>query len=395
MVHPPAVIPGMTAHSADPAHSAHSADAATPASPAGSSGRTPVRTVAGASPDEVVLGLDTFGDITEDTTGAPEHASKVLRDIVEQAVLADHVGVDAITVGEHHRDDFAVSSPEMVLAAIASRTERMLLASGVTVLSSDDPVRVYQRFATLDGLSNGRAEVVLGRGSFTESFPLFGYNLGDYDSLFTEKLDLFAHLRSEGAITWSGQHRAALTNQEVYPKTQHEGGLPAWIGVGGSPESVIRTVRYGMPMMLAIIGGSPARFRPFVDLYHRAQAELGRDPMPLGVHSPGHVAATDQEARDQLWPHFAANRNRIGADRGWPETTRSEFEHEVDHGSLYVGSPATVAGRIADTIRTLGADRFDLKYASGPMPHELLMSSIELYGTEVIPRVRELLRVDV
>ena len=339
----------------------------------------------------VHLGLDSFGDITVDRDGNPLHPAQVLRNTVEQAALADKLGVDAITLGEHHRDDFAISSPEIVLAAIAGRTERILLGTGVTVLSSDDPVRVYERFATLDGVSGGRAEVILGRGSFTESFPLFGYELSDYDTLFSEKLDLFAELRSEGTVTWAGKHRTPLVNQEVYPKTEHEGGLPAWIGVGGSPQSVVRSVQVGIPMMLAIIGGDPARFLPFANLYREAQQQLGTDPMPLGVHSPGHVAETDEQAREELWQHFAANRNRIGRERGWPETTRGEFEHEADAGSLYVGSPETVAQKIARTAQTLGADRFDLKYSNGTMPHEQLMSSIELYGTAVIPRVRELL----
>lgn len=352
---------------------------------------TALRAVAGATPDQLVLGLDTFGDVTVDDAGERATHAQVLRDVVEQAVLADRLGVDAITLGEHHRDDFALTSPEIVLAAIAGRTERILLGTGVTVLSSDDPVRVYERFATLDAVSSGRAEAVLGRGSFIESFPLFGYDLDDYEALFTEKLDLFARLREEGPVTWSGRYRAPLVDQHVYPKTEQRDGVRAWIGVGGSPESVVRSVRTGIPMMLAIIGGDPSRFTPFADLYRRAQAELGRAPMPLGVHSPGHVAATDAEAREQLWPHFEANRNRIGAERGWPRTTRAEFEREADTGSLYVGSPETVAQRIAATVRTLGADRFDLKYANGTMPHRQLMESIELYAAAVMPRVRELL----
>ena len=339
----------------------------------------------------VQLGLDSFGDITVDRDGNALHPAQVLRNTVEQAALADRLGVDAITLGEHHRDDFAISSPEIVLAAIAGKTERILLGTGVTVLSSDDPVRVYERFATLDGVSGGRAEVILGRGSFTESFPLFGYELSDYDTLFSEKLDLFAQLRGEGAVTWAGKHRTPLVDQEVYPKTEHEGGLPAWVGVGGSPESVVRSVRVGIPMMLAIIGGDPARFLPFANLYREAQQQLGTDPMPLGVHSPGHIAETDEQAREELWQHFAANRNRIGRERGWPETTRGEFEQEIIRGSLYVGSPETVAQKIASTVRTLGADRFDLKYSNGTMPHEQLMSSIELFGGTVIGRVRELL----
>ena len=347
--------------------------------------------------NDVTLGLDTFGDLTIGPDGNPLHAAQVLRDVVEQAVLADRLGVDAITLGEHHRDDFAISSPEIVLGAIAGRTERILLGTGVTVLSSDDPVRVYERFATLDGVSGGRAEVILGRGSFTESFPLFGYSLSDYDELFSEKLALFAELREEGPVTWSGRHRSPLVEQQVYPKTEQPGGVRAWIGVGGSPQSVLRSVQIGIPMMLAIIGGDPARFLPFAKLYREAQRELGiGEPggpaaMPLGVHSPGHIASSDEEAREQLWRHFASQRARIGAERGWPAPTRDEFEHEVEHGSLYAGSPESVAQKIASTVRTLGADRFDLKYANGTRPHEQLMSSIELYGTRVIPRVRELL----
>lgn len=350
---------------------------------------------------ELILGLDTFGDVTFDRDGGVLHQAQVLRNVVEEAALADRLGVDAITLGEHHRGDFAISSPEIVLAAIAARTERILLGTGVTVLSSDDPVRVYERFATLDGVSGGRAEVILGRGSFTESFPLFGYDLADYDQLFSEKLDLFAKLRGEGPVTWSGRHRSTLVDQEVFPKTEQPGGVRAWIGVGGSPQSVVRSVQVGIPMMLAIIGGDPARFLPFVELYRSAQRDLGRgegggepgaEPMmPLGVHSPGHVAASDAQASEELWPHFAEQRRRIGAERGWPAPSRIEFENEIANGSLYVGSPETVAQKIAATVRTLGADRFDLKYANGTMPHEQLMSSIELYGTEVVPRVRELL----
>ncbi|WP_235737481.1 LLM class flavin-dependent oxidoreductase [Nocardioides alcanivorans] len=232
------------------------------------------------------FGLDTFGDVTVDLDGAllPQH--QVIRNIVEQAVLADQLGIDAFGVGEHHRDDFAVTSPDVVLAAAASRTSRILLGTAVTVLSSDDPIRVYERFATLDAVSAGRAEVTLGRGSFTESFPLFGLDLGDYERLFEEKLDLFAKLRSEGEISWQGTVRAPLQPTHVYPKTER-GSLPTWIGVGGSPESVVRAARHGLPMMLAIIGGDPARFTPYVELYRRALSELDRPDLPVGVHSPG------------------------------------------------------------------------------------------------------------
>lgn len=344
-----------------------------------------------AGPDEVVLGLDTFGDTTVDENGTPLHHAQVLRNVVEEAVAADSFGVDAITIGEHHRPDFAVSSPEIVLSAIAARTKRILMGTGVTVLSTDDPVRVYQRFATLDAISNGRSEIVLGRGSFTESYPLFGYNLANYEGLFTEKLDLFAKLRSEEPVTWSGQHYHSLHDQQVYPTTEQPDGVRAWIGVGGSPESVLRSVRTGIPMMLAIIGGDPSRFLPFVHLYRERQASAGSPYLPLGVHSPGHIAETDEQAVEELWPYFRENRNKIGAERGWPPARLPEFQAEVQYGALHVGSPETVAQKIANTVRVLGADRFDLKYSNGPMPHGMLMKSIELYGTQVIPRVRELL----
>lgn len=335
------------------------------------------------------LGLDTFGDATVGLDGTPLSHAEVIRNTVEQGVLADQVGVDAFGVGEHHRDDYAVSAPDVLLAAIAARTERIVLGTAVTVLSSDDPVRVYERFATLDAISGGRAEVTLGRGSFTESFPLFGLDLADYERLFSEKLDLFAALRSESRVTWEGTVRGPL-DAEVYPKTER-GSLPAWIGVGGSPESVVRAARYGFPLALAIIGGEPARFAPYADLYRRALDELGQEPQPILVHSPGFVADTDEEARELLFPHFKANRDRIGRERGWPPASRLDFDREVAGGSLYVGSPETVAQKIAATVRVLGIDRFDLKYSNGPLPHEHLMGAVELYGTKVAPRVRELL----
>lgn len=339
---------------------------------------------------ELELGLDTFGDMTADAEGVTLSYAKVIRNLVDEAVLADEVGVDFIGVGEHHRDDFAVSAPEVVLAAIAAKTSRIRLGSAVTVLSSDDPIRVFQRFATVDAVSNGRAEVILGRGSFTESFPLFGFDLSQYEELFEEKLDLFSEVIKQGPITWSGNTRPALTNQQVYPKTE-SGTLKTWIGVGGSPESVVRAARYGMPMMLAIIGGDPARFEPYVDLYHRALTQLEMPSLPIGVHSPGYVADTDEQAREELWPHFKANRDCIGAERGWSPMQRGEFDQEADFGSLYVGSPETVARKIAKTARTLGIDRFDLKYSAGSLAHEKSMHSIELYGTKVIPMVREML----
>jgi len=341
--------------------------------------------------DQIELGLDTFGDVTIGADGQPLPHAQVIRNLVDQAVLADQVGVDFIGVGEHHRDDFAVSAPDMVLAGIAGRTNRIHLGSAVTVLSSDDPVRVFQRFSTLDALSGGRAEVILGRGSFTESFPLFGYALSDYETLFSEKLDLFAALLKNEPVTWQGTTRAALDNQAIFPPIEN-GTLKTWIGVGGSPESVVRAVRYNLPLMLAIIGGDPKRFRPYVDLYHRAHAQIGTPVQPIGVHSPGHIADTDEQAREDLWPSYKQMHDRIGRERGWGPTTRTMFTAEADMGSLYVGSPETVARRIAETVKALGVARFDMKYSSGPLlTHDRMMRSIELYGTKVVPMVRELL----
>lgn len=336
------------------------------------------------------LGLDTFGDVTLGPDGQPRPMDEVLRDVVEEAVLADALGIDFIGLGEHHRPDFAISSPEIVLAAIAGRTSRIRLGTAVTVLSTDDPVRVFQRFSTLDAVSNGRAEAILGRGSFTESYDLFGFDLQDYDLLFEERLDLFARLLREERVTWTGRTRAPLEGVTVQPRLRPE-GLTTWVGVGGSPESVVRVVRHDLRLMLAIIGGDPLRFRPYVDLYQRACAEMGRAPKPVGVHSPGFVAETDEAAREALWPHHQAMFGRIGRERGWPPMTKERFLAEVEHGALYVGSPETVARKIARTARGLGIERFDLKYSTGTLPHEALMGCIRLYGERVIPRVRQLL----
>ena len=337
------------------------------------------------------LGLDTFGDTTFDQDGNLLPHGQVIRNVVEEAILADRVGVDFIGLGEHHRDDFAISAPDVVLGAIAARTGRIRFGTAVTVLSSDDPIRVIERFNTLDALSDGRAEVILGRGSFTESFPLFGFDLADYEILFNEKLSIFTQAFRGEPVTWSGTHRTPLDEQRIYPSNEKQSGLVAWMGVGGSPESVIRSVQTRIPMMLAIIGGDPARFLPYVDLYRRAQRELGVPSMPLGTHSPGHIADTDTQAVEELWPHFKAQRDRIGRDRGWPPVTRADYEAEISDGSLYVGSVETVAAKIARTAGLLELDRFDLKYSHGPLAHEKLMRSIELYGTQVIPRVREIL----
>lgn len=341
-------------------------------------------------PQNLEFGLDTFGDVTNGADRKPLHQAEVIRNVIEEGVLADQLGLDFIGLGEHHRADFAISVPEIALAAIAARTSTIRLGSAVTVLSSDDPVRVFERFSTLNALSNGRAEVILGRGSFTESFPLFGFKLEQYEELFAEKLDLFSALLRHDSVTWQGNTRSPLENQAVYPRLEN-GTLKTWIGVGGTPQSAVRAAHYELPLMLAIIGGDPKRFLPLVDLYRRSLAQFGKQEQPVGVHSPGYVAETDEQARAELWPDYKIMRDRIGAERGWPPMGMEEFVSEADHGSLYVGSPETVARKIAATVKALGLSRFQLKYSAGPLPHAKLMRSIELYATRVVPLVRDML----
>ena len=340
---------------------------------------------------DIELGLDTFGDVTADADGRPRSHAESLRDVVAEAVLADQLGIDAFGVGEHHRRDFSISAPEVVLAAIAGVTKRITLGSAVTVLSTDDPVRVFERFSTLNALSNGRAEIILGRGSFTESYPLFGYDLDDYNELFEDKVSLFAALLKPGPVSWKPSHgatRAPITVDAVYPPLEH-GTLRTWVGVGGSPESVVRAAYYAFPLTLAIIGGSALQFRSFVDLYLESLKRFGHPVQPIAVHSPGHIVATDQQAKDELWPHFAKIMTRIGAERGWPPASREQFERETGpDGALCVGSPETVAAKIIRTVRALALSRFDLKYSNGTLPHALAMKSIELFGTAVAPLVR-------
>ncbi|WP_270259206.1 LLM class flavin-dependent oxidoreductase [Kocuria marina] len=339
----------------------------------------------------VELGIDTFGDVTWDDDDRPVSHAQTVRNVVEQGVLADQVGLHSIGIGEHHRDDFAISAPDVVLAGIATRTQQLRLGTAVTVLSSDDPVRVYERFATLDALSDGRAEVVLGRGSFTESFPLFGYDLQDYEALFEEKLALFAALRTSQPVTWKGTLTQDLRDVTLYPPLEN-GPLPTWIAVGGSPQSVVRAAHYDIPLMLAIIGGPVERFAPFSDLYRRALAEFGHTPdNPVAYHSYGYVAETDEQAREEFFRPYVISTERIGAERGWPAPTKESFLEEVEHGSMAVGSPETVARKIAAGVRALGASRFDLKISTGPLSHGKLMRSIELYGTRVAPLVRDML----
>ena len=313
------------------------------------------------------------------------------RDAIDEIVVADRLGYHGAWLTEHHFSRHGIISDSLsVLAHLAARTERIRLGTAVTVLSTDDPVRVYQRFSTLDAVSGGRAEIILGRGSFTESFPLFGYSLDDYERLFEEKVALFAELVKSQPVTWSGRTRSSLTNQLVYPPTEN-GALRTWIGVGGSPESVVRAARYGFPLTIAIIGGNPTRFLPFATLFRQALEQYGQAPLPMAVHSPGHVAATDEQAKEDVWPHYERLINRIGAERGWSPTSRAHFEREAGpDGALCVGSPETVATKIARTIKQLKLARFDMKYSSGTLPHDKLMTSIELFGTKVVPRVREL-----
>ncbi|MDP5227175.1 MULTISPECIES: LLM class flavin-dependent oxidoreductase [Arthrobacter] len=343
------------------------------------------------SANSLLIGVDTFGDVTLHDDGTPKSHPEVLRDVVAEGVLADQVGLHSFGVGEHHRKDFAVSAPDVVLAAIAGKTENIRLASAVTVLSSDDPIRVFQRFSTLHALSNGRAEVVLGRGSFIESFPLFGYDLEDYEVLFEERLALFDKARSQKPIHWEGRTRGPIRGLMAYPQLE-EGLLPVSVGVGGSPQSVVRAASYGYPLTLAIIGGEPARFRPYADLYYKSLEQHGKEWQPLSVHSPGHVADTDEQAQEEFFPHWLATRNRLGSERGWGAGSRIEFNEQVAaHGALYVGSPETVAKKIAATAKKLKLQRFDLKYSNGTLPHSSMMKSIELLGTKVSPLVDDML----
>lgn len=339
---------------------------------------------------EYSFGIDSFGDLAVGKDGKLLTYAESIRLVVDEAVLADKLGIDVIGLGEHHREEYAISSPEMVLSAIATKTKRIKLASGVTVLSSDDPVRVFERFSTLDAVSNGRAQVILGRGSFTESFPLFGYDLRDYEELFEEKIELFSKLLKEEPITWQGKHTQSLEAADVFPKTE-SGKLETLVGVGGSPQSVVRAAAYNFPMVLAIIGGSPERFAPYVELYRRASKEFGHEAHPVGMHSPGFITDTDEEAVKVAFPLFKEAMDKVGKTRGWQPMSREHFLNEVKNGSMYVGSPETVANKIASAMKAVDAKRFDLVYGFGPMKAEARRHMIELYATKVIPRVRELL----
>jgi probable LLM family oxidoreductase len=334
----------------------------------------------------VELGIFTFA---ETPRGAPDAAGTRLRHLIEEIELADQVGLDVFGVGEHHRPDYAISAPAVVLGAAAARTRRIKLTSAVTVLSSDDPVRVFQDFATVDLISSGRAEIMAGRGSFIESFPLFGFDLGDYDALFAEKLDLLLKLREQERVTWSGRHRAPIENLGVYPRPERV--IPLWIAVGGTPQSAIRAGTLGLPLAVAIIGGAPDRFASFVNLYRDAGRRAGHDPAKLkvGINSHGFVADSTQEAIDTYYPGHAEVMDRIGRERGWPPQSRAQFDAERSpRGALLVGNVEEVAEKILYEYEIFHHDRFLLQMSVGPMPHAKLMRAIELFGTKVAPIVR-------
>lgn len=338
------------------------------------------------------IGISTFVETTPDSqTGEVISHAQRIREVVEEIVLADRVGLDVFGVGEHHREDFAASSPAVILAAAAAQTKRIRLTSAVTVLSSADPVRVFQEFATLDGISNGRAEIMAGRGSFIESFPLFGYDLNDYHELFEEKLELLLKITASEKVTWSGKHRPAIQNLGVYPRPVQD-PLPVWIGSGGNTESVIRAGLLGLPLVLAIIGGSPIQFAPLVQLYKRAAAQAGHDPnkLPVASHSHGFIAKDTESAANKFFPSTQQVMNVIGRERGWPHYDRAAFDQARSfQGALYVGDPDTVAQKIIYLRKEVGITRFMLHVPVGTMPHEDVMQAIELLGTEVAPRVRE------
>ncbi len=336
------------------------------------------------------IGVYSFGEVSD---SAASSAAQRISELVEEIELADQVGLDVYGVGEHHRADFAVSAPAMILAAAAMRTKRIRLTSAVSVLSSDDPVRVFQQFATLDLLSGGRAEIMPGRGSFIESFPLFGYDLNDYDQLFASKLDLLLKLRASERVSWAGKHRAALNDMPVYPRPL-QNPLPIWIAVGGSPQSVIRAGRLGLPLAIAIIGGTPEPFAPLIELYRESARQAGHDPATLAVsiNSPAYIADTTQQAIEDTFQPFVTVMNKIGRERGWGPMSRGQFEQlRSPRGALAIGSPQEVIEKILRQHDLFGHQRFLAQLSTGPLPHAKVMHAIELLGTIVAPAVRKAL----
>lgn len=338
------------------------------------------------------LGLYSFVETTADPrTGHKLSPQQRVSNLLEEIELADQVGLDVFGLGEHHREEYVSSSPEMLLAAAAARTRNIRFTSAVTVLSSDDPVRVFQRYATLDLISNGRAEIMAGRGSFIESFPLFGYDLHDYDELFSEKLDLLLELQKQTHINWKGHHRPSIDNLGIYPRPVQE-LLPVWIAVGGTPESVVRAARYGVPMAIAIIGGLWENFKPFVDLYHQVANQAGHAPetQQISINSHGFIADTRREAIDESFPAVSVTMNKIGRERGWPPMQIQQYEASATlRGANFVGSPDDVIEKILRQHEVFNHQRFMLQLSVGTLPHDKLMHAIELYGTKVAPAVRE------
>lgn len=341
---------------------------------------------------KIQFGLDTFGDVAyDDNTKERISYEESLRMIIEEVKLADKLGIDVVALGEHHREEYSISAPDTVLAALSQVTDNIILGTGVTVLSSDDPVRVYERFATIDALSNGRAQIMVGRGSFTESFPLFGYDLQDYNELFEEKLELLNELLKNEPVTWEGKFTQSLHDTQVYPKLTNR--LDVHVGVGGSPESIIRAAKYGFPVMLAIIGGEHTRFKPYIDLYERATSQFNQPNHPVGIHSHGVIADTDEEAFEIAWEYYSQAFDILGRERGWAKMTKERFQYEVDHGAYFVGNPETVAQKMAKVIKQMDIGRFDLIYGMGGQLQKDRFKTIQLYGEVVIPRVKELLNV--
>lgn len=337
------------------------------------------------------LGIGMFGDLTFDRqTNKFQPAKQKLNEIIEQVKLAEELGIDVVSMGEHHREDYAVSSPEIILAALSTVTKRIKLGSGVTVLSSTDPVKVYQDFATIDLISGQRAEIMAGRGSFIESFPLFGFDLKDYNTLFEEKLELLVHLNQNEIINWEGKHRAPIVNQTIYPCPERE--LPIWIAVGGTPESVVRAARLGLPIIFAIIGGMPKQFKPLIDFYKQQYVEFGHDPekMQIGVHSHTFLADSQQELLDNYFPYYKAQMDRIGKDRGWAPYTKMQFEGGLSpEGALFMGETNQVIDKMIATIEMFGLTRFIAHIDVGGPAHKEMMKAIELYGSKVLPEVRK------